>query len=566
MEPSINFLVGGEAGQGVQTVGFLLAKALAKYGYHVFADQDYESRVRGGHNFFRVRASRAPVYAIKEQVDVLLALNRETVEIHRSELSSTGVMVYDAAILDIPKISNIYAVPVSQISQNATGNTQSANMVLLTAALALGSYDIAALQEMLRQYFGGDAGEKNARAAAAAHQFVKEHPLSSISLKLELLGGAPRLLLTGNEAMALGALAAGCRFVAAYPMTPITPIIEYLAGKGVDFGLVMVPAEDEIAAINMAIGAGYAGVRAMTATSGGGFCLMVEGLGLAGMTETPVVIIEGQRPGPAIGLPTRQEQGDLDFVLHASHGEFPRVVLTPATIEESFWAVVKAFNLAEKYQLPVIVMTDHHLATSYGTIEKIDLAKVEIDRGSLAHAFDGEYKRHLFTDSGISPRAFPGKSATLVVTDSDEHDETGHLTEDPALRTRMMNKRMGKLELVKHDIASPRLEGAANPEIILVSWGSTYGAVREATQELLQAGLKIAHLNLSEIFPFPSVEVKTALGSCQKVIVIEGNATGQMAKLLQRETCLPVNGLVLRYDGRPFIPAEIAAAVRKEVE
>ena len=567
MTSTVNFLVGGEAGQGVQTIGYLLAKSLAVKNYHVFADQDYESRVRGGHNFFRVRAADTEIFAVDDAVDVLLAFNRESIDLHRHRVREGGLIVYDAGAVTDFNDAKGYGIHGGRLAQAATGDERTANTVVLAAALAVCGYELEALQEVLRQYFKEAAGEKNIQSAAIAYNYVRENPPEPVAVHLTgLPENGRRMLLTGNEAMALGAIAAGCRFMAAYPMTPITPVIEYFAGKAGDFGMVMVPAEDEIAAINMTVGAAYAGVRAMTATSGGGFCLMVEGMGLAGMTETPLVIIEGQRPGPAIGLPTRQEQGDLDFVLHASHGEFPRIVLAPATIAGSFRAVVKAFDLAEKYQLPVVVMTDHHLATSYSTVAAFDLTGINIDRGAIDRAGSKEYRRHRLTDDGISPRAFPGKSAALVVTDSDEHDEAGHLTEDAAIRTAMMNKRLGKLVQAGKDIALPEFYGDPAPETILVSWGSVCGAVREAVAQLTAEGIKAAGLNFSEIFPFPAGAVTEILNRSRNVIVVEGNATGQMAKLLQRETCIRVSKLLLRYDGRPPVPAEIAGAVREEVK
>jgi 2-oxoglutarate ferredoxin oxidoreductase subunit alpha len=373
------------------------------------------------------------------------------------------------------------------------------------------------------------------------------------------------MLLNGNEAMSAGAIAAGCKFMSAYPMTPITSIMEYFAARGEEFGLVVVPAEDEISAINMVVGAAYTGVRAMTATSGGGFCLMVEGVGLAGMTETPIVVIEGQRPGPAIGLPTRTEQGDLDFVLHASHGEFPRVVFAPATVDDCFWLTVKAFNLAEKYQLPVLIITDHYLANSYFTTHKFDLNKVKIDRGLLftKNNGSGEYKRYAFSESGISPRAFPGNKDALVVADSDEHNESGHLIEDAETRTKMMDKRFRKLTQLKQEIIQPRFYGPEKADTLLIGWGSNYGVIKESVDLLNKAGGSYSHLHLNQIWPFPIEAVLAAMKNAQNCYVIENNATGQLAGLIRRETGLAASGSILKYDGRPFTPALIMRELRK---
>ncbi len=352
-------------------------------------------------------------------------------------------------------------MPLEQMAVETARNKQAANVVALGAAMALIGYDGEALKRVVLDYFGtGETGEANAAAAARGYEYAKASFKGDFAKRVKPISDQKRMLLNGNEAVALGALAAGCKFVSAYPMTPSTTIMEYMAAKADELGMVVVQPEDEISAINMIVGAAYAGVRAMTATSGGGFCLMVEGLGLAGMTETPVVVVDGQRAGPAIGLPTRTEQGDLQFALHASHGDFPRVVLAPANVEDAFWLTVKAFNLADEYQIPVIILTDQYLASSYATAERFDLAKVQIRRGQLFSETDPSrlerYKRYEITASGISPRAFPLQSAALVVADSDEHNEEGHLIEDAETRTAMMLKRQRKLEGLKKEMAGPR--------------------------------------------------------------------------------------------------------------
>ncbi|MBI3040206.1 MAG: 2-oxoacid:acceptor oxidoreductase subunit alpha [Chloroflexi bacterium] len=511
MPIDVNFMVGGEAGQGVQSVGFILAKAFTRGGYHVFVDQDYESRVRGGHNFYRV--------------------------------------------------------PLDSLAREKAGDKLMANTVALGAALGLVEYDLEILGQVLREHFGaGEIGESNVKAATAGYEYAQQSFKGDFEHRLRPISDTRRMLLTANEAIALGAIAAGCKFMAAYPMTPTSSIMEYLAAKARDLDLVMVHAEDEIAAVNMVIGASYAGVRAMTATSGSGFCLMVEGLGLAGITETPIVIINGQRPGPATGLPTRTEQSDLEFVLHASHGEFPRAILAPATIEDAFWLTIKAFNLAEKYQLPVILLTDQHLASSYATVEKFDLTRVNIDRGLLfsTESTGEEYKRHQITPSGISPRAFPGREGILVATDADEHNEAGHLIEDAETRTEMVQKRLRKLFSLKQEMAAPQLYGAKKAKTTLIGWGSTYGALREAVDILRQEKASVNLLHLNELWPFPAEVVADVLTGSHNSYVIENNATAQLARLIRAETGKKVSGSILKYDGRPFTPAYIAQEVRKE--
>ena len=569
MPTDFNFMIGGEAGQGVQSVGFLLAKAFACGGYHIFADQDYESRVRGGHNFFRVRVSNDRVGAIAKDVDVLIALDADSIRLHKAEMASPGIIIFDGE--NIKGVSgnsgSLLSVPLDRMAEEKAGDKLMLNTVALGAALAAVSYDLDTLNTVLTDHFGsGEVGSRNVAAAKAGYDYVRSERKGKFG-KIKPLSQPKRMLLTGNEAISLGAIAAGCKFMAAYPMTPASSIMEYLAAKSKEFDLVMVHAEDEIAAINMAIGAAYAGVRAMTATSGSGLCLMVEGIGLAGITETPLVIIDAQRPGPAVGLPTRTEQGDLQFVLHAHHGEFARAVLAPATVEDAFWTTVKAFNWADRYQLPVIILTDQHLASSHATVDPLDLSQVKIDRGVLFSEKENDplkYMRHKVTKSGVSPRAFPGLGKALVVTDCDEHDEEGHLTEDAAQRTAQVQKRLRKISPLNKEIGTLRKHGSREPETTLIGWGSSYGAVHEAVDILRKEGASVNMLHLNELWPFPTKAVVDAVGNARNSYVVENNATGQLAQLIKTQTGYGVTGRILKFDGRPFTPAYIAEAVRKE--
>jgi len=562
-------MVGGEAGQGVQSVGFLLAKVFARGGYHIFADQDYESRVRGGHNFFRVRISNNRIGAIAEDVDILIALDSKSIELHQAEVSSRGIIIFDGERVKGVSSNNgsLLAMPLEKLAEEKAEGKLMLNTVALGAALSVVNYDLGMLDTVLADHFGrGEVGNKNIAAAKAGYDYVQSERKGKFR-EIKPLSEGKRMLLTGNEAISLGAIAAGCKFMAAYPMTPASSIMEYIAAKSRELDLVMVHTEDEIAAINMAIGAAYAGVRAMTATSGSGLCLMVEGIGLAGITETPVVIVDGQRPGPAVGLPTRTEQADLQFVLHAHHGDFPRAVLAPATIRDAFWVTINAFNWAEKYQLPVIILTDQHLASSHTTVDPLDLSKVTIDRGVLFSDKEDDpskYMRHRVTKSGISPRAFPGLGKALVVTDCDEHDEEGHLTEDARERTAQVRKRLRKSLLLEREIGIPRKYGSRGAEMTLIGWGSTYGAIHEAVDILRKAGASVNMLHLSELWPFPTTAVADAISKTRNSYVIENNATGQLARLIKAETGHDVSGLILKFDGRPFTPAYIAEAVRKE--
>ena len=573
MTIDFNVMAGGEAGQGVQSVGAILARTFARGGLNVFADQDYESRVRGGHNFFRIRAKTDEVLALSPELDILVALNKESIELHTKELKEGGVVIYDEEQTKTrAQGDRFFNVPFNRLAMDTAKNKLMSNTIAAGAAAGLIDYDFNLLAGILEKEFaryGESTTKDNIAAARTGYNYAKEH-----GKKFSLPKIRPpkrqnkKILLNGNEALCLGALAAGCRFVAGYPMTPSSSILEYMADKGRQYGAVMMHVEDEIAAMNMAVGAGYAGARAMVATSGGGFALMVEALALAGMTETPVVVVLGQRPGPATGLPTRTEQGELLFAMHAGHGEFPRAVLAPATAKEAFYSAVKAFNLAEKYQTPVIILTDHHLASSYATMDAFDLSQVEIERGALLTDEEAnnqtDYKRHLVTASGISPRALPGQGKALVVTDSDEHDESGHMIEDAATRNQQVEKRLRKLNGLKQEITEPEFHHTKGAGITLIGGGSTYGAIREAADILKKEGHAVNTLHFLQLWPFPSQGVAAALKKAGKNIIIEGNATGQLAALIRRETGQKVDGTVLKYDGRPFSPQEIADRVNKE--
>ena len=573
MTAGINIMAGGEAGQGVQSVGAILAKTLARGGFNIYADQDYESRVRGGHNFFRIRAAENEVRAISPALDMLIALNRETIDLHRRELKPGGVIIYDGEqIKDAGRGKGYFNVPFTRMALETAQNKLMSNTAAAGAALGLAGTDFSLMEEDLESEFGR-YGEKivrdNINAARAGYDYAKEHGGEFAFPRLKSpKDKKQKLLLNGNEALCLGALAAGCRFVAGYPMTPSSPILEYMADKGREYGTVMIHVEDEISAINMAAGAGYTGVRAMVATSGGGFALMAEGLALAGMTETPVVIVLGQRPGPATGFPTRTEQGELLFALHAGHGEFPRAILAPADAGEAFYLTARAFNLAEKYQSPAIILTDHYLATSYVTTDKFDLDKITIERGPLLTDAEADaapdYKRHLVTRSGVSPRAFPGQGRALVVTDSDEHDEAGHIVEDAATRNQQVEKRLRKLDGLKREVMPPEFHTVKGAAVTLAGWGSTRGAIREAAGMLAREGIPVNTLHFSQLWPFPAEAAARALRKAGKNVVVENNATAQLGVLIKRETGRTADGRILKYDGRPFAPEEIAARVRKE--
>lgn len=566
--------IGGEAGQGIQTIGDTLARVFSRTGYHIFTHQDYESRIRGGHNFFQIRFSDKPITASREKIDILVALDKESIEQHERELSEYGQIIYDSAILK-QKHEKFYFldIPFVNLAVKHGGNKIMANTVATGAVLGMLGMEPDILLDIIKTAFkkkGEDIIKANIDAAMAGHDYAAKECIKCSFSAAPI--SKPKMLLAGNDAIALGAIASGCKFYSAYPMTPSTGIMLYIASKAKEYGIVIEQAEDEIAAINMALGASFAGVRSMTGSSGGGFALMVEGLSLAAMTETPIVIALAQRPGPATGFPTRTEQAELQFALYASHGEFPRVIFAPGTPEQAFYLTNKAFDIAEKYQISVFILTDQYLADSQWTFDGFDLSRIKYtDYRLKGDTFKNltEYKRHAFTDSGVSPLGIPGDAKHLVVTDSDEHDEEGHIVEDAETRIKMVNKRLfKKLPLISKEIEPPSFYGHSNSEIVIVGWGSTYGVMKEAVDKL-RANWNIAMLHFSEIYPLPPTNkfnYLNVLKSAKMTICVENNATGQFARLIRAEAGYTFNRLISKYDGRPFtvetLIGEIDALIR----
>jgi 2-oxoglutarate ferredoxin oxidoreductase subunit alpha len=448
----------------------------------------------------------------------------------------------------------------------AAGGKVMANTVATGAVLSVLGLGTAEAVRLLSETFMPDMAQQNTVALLAGHEAATRLCATCFTMPPKSLNG-PNIFLDGNQALGLAALAGGCRFLSAYPMTPSTGIFSYLAGKQHEFGLVVEQAEDEIAAVNMALGASFAGARAMTCTSGGGFALMAEGLSLAGMTETPLVIVVAMRPGPATGLPTRSEQGDLNFVLHAGHGEFPRAVLCASQLEDAFYRLNKAFDLADKYQMPVIFLSDQYFADTARAIPPYDFTRLRCERYlSSAENLVRPYKRYRLTDDGLSPRAFPGQFAgEIVLADSDEHDEDGHIIEDAGTRRLMVNKRLRRLEALAAEMDEPELYGHREPEILLLGWGSTYGILREAVDTLSTRNPRTALLHYSDLWPFPSATVTRLLPRAKVSFCAENNATGQFAGLLRRETGLLADYHILKFDGRPFSTDEIVREVQKYV-
>ncbi|MBI5778432.1 MAG: 2-oxoacid:acceptor oxidoreductase subunit alpha [Planctomycetes bacterium] len=588
--------IGGEAGQGLQSIGLILAKTFNRAGYHIFTVQDYESRIRGGHSAFYLRFSDKPVEASSTPITFLVCFDKPTLSLYQTDVSPSGYIIYNSdAIKEEVRLKpfdevngrelatarprsatkrtkqlertgrHSVPVPLDTLALQTGNDKIYANSIALGAVIGLVGCDFNILSATLAEFFGGkhkqgDVVEKNILSAKTGFELIR-NKFPQCPFPLAVKPRNNRMVITGSEAIALGALAAGCKFYSGYPMTPSTGILNYMAHAADKMGVVVEQAEDEIAAINMALGASYAGVQAMTATSGGGFALMIEGLSLAAMTETPIVIALGQRPAPATGLPTRTEQADLEYALYAGHGEFPRAIFTPGNAQQCFYLTAHAFQIAEKYQIPVFVLTDQYLADSYQDFEPFDISRIDATRyimtdGELSSV--KEYKRHALTPSGISPRALPGQSQHLVITDSDEHTEDGHLTEDLQVRTQMVDKRLRKYEALSKEVIAPSLEANTKAKTILVSWGSNYGVVKEAAQ-----ALDYAALHFQQVWPFPKDDFLRLTQGAQRIIVIENNATGQLARLIKSQTGLTNISSINKYNGLPFTTDELTAKITK---
>ncbi|MHC4251949.1 MAG: 2-oxoacid:acceptor oxidoreductase subunit alpha [Planctomycetota bacterium] len=557
MRDEVTVMFGGEAGQGVETAGEILAKSLVRSGFRVVVSREYMSRIRGGHNTFKVRAGTGPLRAPREPVDVLVAMNEETVSLDAGALAPGGILVAAAAATTAP--GGALKVPTKELAPPRYANT-----VASAVAASLLGLDRAVFARTVADAFGkkdAKVVEENQKAVRAAYEWAAGNAKADV--QIEPPADTPRrIMVEGNAAIALGALSAGVRFAAFYPMTPSTSINLVLAAHADELGLVVEQAEDEIAAINMGLGASFAGARAMVATSGGGFALMVEGVSLAAMTETPIVVVVVQRPGPATGLPTRTAQEDLEFVLHAGHGEFPRAVLAPGSVEECFHLTRKAFDLAERSQGPVFVLSDQFLADSYRAVGPFDVESLPpVAAPGGAERAGHPYRRYELTDTGVSLRLIPGSGPDLVVADSDEHDQTGHITEDLPLRKRMVEKRLAKLDVLRASVDPPVLSGGDDYELLLVSWGSTAGAAAEAAGLLRAGGTRASALHFPQVWPLLEGQLRPALERARRVVCVEGNATGQFARLVRRETGLEMERLG-RYDGLAITPEYIVRGLR----
>ena len=571
----IEIMFGGQAGDGSLTTGDLIAGVFKRMGLEVYTYKDFPSRIRGGHTNYVIRAGEHADYGMADFVDALIAFDVEAVETHVAEIRPGGFIVFDSSSETLPehvKRDDItwYLVPIGKIAKEEIGLELVRNTVSLGVLAGLIGMDPAIVRADVAKVYGRK-GERvvglNLHAIEAGEKYVAQHFTewpSGYALR-----GKPdgeRLIMMGNDAIGYGALAAGCRFMAGYPITPATDVLEFMAKFLPRYGGVAIQAEDELAAINMVIGAAFTGVRAMTATSGPGQALMTEAIGLAGVLEIPIVVVECARTGPSTGMPTKTEQSNLNHLIFGGHGEIPKIVISPGTVEDSFYLSALAFDLAEKYQCPVFLLTEQALCQSKATLPRLDLERVSVDRGKLVTepVVFGEYKRFAFTDDGVSPRVLPGLEGGMHLAPGSEHGESGVITENSKNRARMMEKRMGKLEPARPDLPPPILHGDPHAEIALLGYGANRGPIVEAQHRLASAGVPTRFLELRTLWPFPEEEVRAFVASARHVFVVENNFTGQLDRLIRYVTG-PLDKMerVLKYDGRPFRPIEIIEPIRR---
>ncbi|MCA1053590.1 2-oxoacid:acceptor oxidoreductase subunit alpha [Rossellomorea aquimaris] len=572
MKEQLSWKVGGQQGEGIESTGEIFSMALNRLGYYLYGYRHFSSRIKGGHTNNKIRVSTSQVRAIADDLDILVAFDQETIDVNYKELHSEGVIIADAKFKpEKPEDTDasLYIVPFTELATEL-GTSLMKNMVAVGATCAVLDLEPDVFKEVVEEIFGRKGEtvvEKNMEAIKQGFEKMKSELGEKVgSLKLKEADGKKRMFMIGNDAIALGALAGGVRLMAAYPITPASEIMEYLIKKLPMVGGTVIQTEDEIAAATMAIGANYGGIRSFTASAGPGLSLMMEAIGLSGMTEQPLVVVDTQRGGPSTGLPTKQEQSDLMAMIYGTHGEIPKIVMAPSTVQEAFYDTVEAFNLAEEYQCPVIILSDLQLSLGKQTVEPLDYSKVEIRRGKL---IENEsqleelepkkyFKRYEVTEDGVSPRVTPGMKNGIHHVTGVEHDETGKPSESPVNRKAQMDKRMRKIEKINFNqpihIHAPHEEA----DLLLVGFNSTRGVIEEAMGRLEADGIKVNHAHIRLVHPFPAEELEPLMERAKKVAVIEHNATGQLASIIKMNVGYgrKIKNLT-KYDGTPFLPQEI---------
>jgi 2-oxoglutarate ferredoxin oxidoreductase subunit alpha len=580
MTEDLNWAIGGEAGDGIDSTGKIFAQALSRAGRHVYTSKDFASRIRGGYTAYKVRTSVDRIESVVDRLDILIALTERTIDENMDELHEGSVIIYDheratMQDVDIPEGMIGLEVPLNKLAEEAGGGIMR-NVVALGAACEVADFPIENLDESLDKRFG-DKGtaivENNKQAARLGQEYVaEEYSDTDFEYGLETTDN-DYVLLNANQAIGMGAIAAGCRFYSGYPITPATDIMEYLTGRIDQFGGTVVQAEDELAAINLALGAARAGARSMTGTSGAGIDLMTETFGLVAQSETPMVIADVMRSGPSTGMPTKQEQGDLNMLLYGGHGEIPRFVVAPTTVAEAFWKTIEAFNLAEKYQTPVFLVSDLAMAVTEQTFppETFDMDEVEIDRGKVVDEDDidawldeqGRFQPHFPAADGVSPRTFPGTEEGAHMTTGLEHDALGRRTEDEEIRVEQVDKREQKVQTAREEEDWDYREfGDPDADTLVISWGSNEGPMREALDFLEDDGIDVRFISVPYIYPRPDLteEVEQA----ETTIVVECNATGQFADLIEHDVLERVER-INKYTGVRFKADELAAEIKQAI-
>ncbi|MFH1111734.1 MAG: 2-oxoacid:acceptor oxidoreductase subunit alpha [Patescibacteria group bacterium] len=581
---NLNWKIGGQAGYGILSAGEIFAYSCLRGGLETFAYLEYPSLIRGGHNTYQVWVREDNVQSHSSQIDLLVALNKETIYRHITEVTKGGVLIYDTD----DKFLNewvcprqditCFGVPLGSLAEKAGGQKMMSNVAGVAASFALVKYPFDLIEEFVTRAFkkkGDEVADINLEVARVAYEHAIKYFTGKFVCELKPKKvKEKRMLINGNEAIAIGAIKAGMKFFAAYPMTPASSILHYLASQERNYSIVVKQTEDEISAMNMIAGAGFTGVRAMTATSGGGFALMSEALGLVGMVESPVVIALVQRPGPATGLPTWTEQGDLRFAMHAGQGDSPRVILAPGDPAECFYMTFEAFNIAEKYQLPVIILSDKYLAEARQSIPFFDTDKLKIERGDIVNSINqseyDRFDRYADSTTGVSARTLPGTVGGIFTANSDEHDATGLAEESAENRKIMMDKRMRKLQLLKNGIKDAvKLYGPKNADVTIVGWGSVKGPILEAMKMVESKSkskgknLRVNFLQIRLLNPFPVKEVDAILRQAKHRILIENNFSGQLGGLIREKTGIDITDKLLKYDGRPIHPEEVVSNMIK---
>ena len=573
-QPELTVGIGGAAGDGVASAGNSLVLSLSRQGIGAYSYNAYQSVIRGGHSWLRLRFSAEKPLNHGDQVDAVIALNQDTLDRHLQELQPGGLALYNGAKLspayEPPTGVQLCPLPVPELCPASKRLPVMQNTVAVGALIQLLGLEISGLESVLESTFAKKPAvvESNIAAAQAGFDYAAANftPPATQLQQTDLKWAQA----SGNHLFAMGAALAGCKFYVAYPMSPATHILEWFAQHAQRLNICVRQVEDEISVINMAIGAGHMGVRSMCATSGGGFALMTEAIGMAGIIETPVVAINVMRAGPSTGVPTKTEQADLNQAFGASQGDFQRVIIAPLSMTDCFNTPSEAFNVAERYQIPVIILADLLMSEGSETVDPALLdVEFPIDRGEVISAPTGSeepYLRYKNTPSGISPRALPGTPDHLYVSGTDEHDEDGVLISDvytdPVRRKKMVDKRVRKFETVTRYLPAPELDGPADADVTLLGWGSTWGAIVEAAERLRQERISTNHLQIKYLVPLHVEEISAILGRSRRTIIVENNQSGQFARHLRAETGIVADGHIRKYDGEPFEPKHIVAGVK----